>query len=272
MPELPEVETIRRQLAPAISGRTIEAAGGHTSPKFRAATETIGATISSVGRRGKYLLVDLGDARELVIHLGMTGRLRLRSAPFDGDPVQPEPHLRAWWRLEGDELLELIDIRRFGRVAVVPKGEYASLPTLAALGPEPLSPDFTPDGLYRALRRSSVRIKTQLLNQRVVAGVGNIYADEALWESGVDPAARRLSLVRSVALHAALRSVLTLGLANGGTTLRDYRTFTGGAGRNQHSLRCYGRAGQPCQRCGTLLRRRLLDGRATTSCPVCQRR
>jgi formamidopyrimidine-DNA glycosylase len=273
VPELPEVETIRRQLAPVLLGRRIEAAGGHASPKFATASEATGATVAGVRRRGKYLLVDLDHERELVIHLGMTGRIRLRSGG-SGATVgsSADPYLRAWWQLEGDEVLELADIRRFGRVAVVAQGDYASLPTLAALGPEPLTPDFTPDGFYDSLHRSGVRLKTQLLNQRVVAGVGNIYADEALWAGGIDPATRRLSRRRAAALHDALRDVLARGIANGGTTLRDYRTFSGATGRNQHELRCYGRAGQECRRCGTQLRRRLIDGRSTTSCPSCQRR
>ena len=274
MPELPEVETIRRQLAPVLTGRRIEAAAGHPSAKFAAAAQAAGATMRGVRRRGKYLLVDLDDDRELVVHLGMTGRVLLcEAAAAAADARSPwEPYVRAWWRLDGGDLLQLRDIRRFGRVAVVGRGDHTSLPTLAALGPEPLSDDFTPESLYAALRRSGTRIKTQLINQRVVAGVGNIYADEALWASGIDPATRRLSQARSTALHAAVREVLTAGITNGGTTLRDYRAFTGDAGRNQHTLRCYGRAGEPCLRCGVALRRRVIDGRSTTSCPACQRR
>ncbi len=274
MPELPEVETIRRQLGPAVAGRRIQAGGGHPSPKFSAAAHAVGATIGEVRRRGKYLLVDLDRDRELVIHLGMTGRILLRPVERGGggEGPPPDPYLRAWWCLDGGDRLELADIRRFGRVAVVPAGDHRSLPTLAALGPEPLSAAFTPEGLYQAVRRSDVRLKTQLLNQRVVAGVGNIYADEALWVSGIDPATRRLSRNRAAALHEALRDVLAAAIINGGTTFRDYRTFTGDAGRNQHALRCYGRAGLACLRCGSELRRRVIDGRSTTSCPSCQRR
>jgi formamidopyrimidine-DNA glycosylase len=270
VPELPEVETIRRQLAPALTGRRIDAAAGRPSPKFTAAAQAIGSAVTGVRRRGKYLLVDLDVDRELVVHLGMTGRIQLR--PGEGETASPwDPYVRAWWRLDGGDLLQLVDIRQFGRVAVVRRGDHSSLPTLAALGPEPLSDDFTAEAMYLALRRSGVRLKTQLLNQRVVAGIGNIYADEALWASSIDPAARRVSQSRTTALHAAVRAVITAGIANGGTTLRDYRAFTGESGRNQHELRCYGRAGQPCLRCGAPLRRRVLDGRSTTSCPSCQR-
>jgi formamidopyrimidine-DNA glycosylase len=127
-------------------------------------------------------------------------------------------------------------------------------------------------GLWRALRGSRCRIKTQLLSQRPLAGVGNIYADEALWRAGIHPARRTVTRADAGRLLDALRTVLAQGIANGGTTLRDYRTVDGGAGRNQRALGCYGRAGQPCLRCGMELRRSVVDGRGTTHCPGCQRR
>jgi formamidopyrimidine-DNA glycosylase len=266
VPELPEVETIRRQLEPIVRGRQIVAAGGHPSAKFSGAADAAGATILGVQRRGKYLLVGLDDDRELVIHLGMTGRIRLR--PHGG---APDPYVRAWWTL-GAEVLELHDVRRFGRVAVLPAGDHRSLPTLDTLGPEPFDAAFTPERLWDALRASRARIKTQLLSQRPVAGVGNIYADEALWLAGVNPAARRLSRGRTVELHRALLDVLEAGVTNGGTTLRDYRTVDGNTGSNQLHLRCYGRAGEPCERCGEVLSRRMIDGRGTTWCRTCQAR
>ena len=268
MPELPEVETIRRQLEPLLVERRIGRAGGHPSPKFAAAPLAAGKRIAGVDRRGKYLLLPLGgrDGRQtLAIHLGMTGVLRLRPAH---EP--PGRHVRAWWELDG-ERLELNDIRRFGRVAVITGSDHRSMPGLAVLGPEPLDDGFTPVQLYRALRASNRRIKTQLLAQRAVAGVGNIYADEALWQAGINPAVRRLGPARTERLHDAIRQVLAEGIANGGTTLRDYRTVSGEPGSNQLSLRCYGRAGLACPRCGSSLRRRVLDGRGTTWCPTCQR-
>lgn len=269
MPELPEVETIRAALDPLLRGRTIVAAGAHPSAKFSSAPRAVGRTFVAVRRRGKYLLADLeprkpDPAGELIVHLGMTGQLR-PDVPTTG------PHIRAWWRLDDGSTLVFRDIRRFGRIAVVDAGDHRDLPTLAALGPEPFGDDFTPDGLWRGLARSTTRVKTQLLGQRVVAGVGNIYADEALWRAAVRPAARRLGRERAARLHHSLRGALADGLANGGTTLRDYRTVDGGSGRNQHSLACYGRSGLPCLRCGTLLRRSVIDGRGTTSCPTCQR-
>ena len=271
VPELPEVETIRVQLHPRLPGRTIADAGSHPSAKFLPAMDAVGCEISSVGRRGKYLIVALDDASEsgceLVIHLGMTGRLSI--AP---DVDRAHPHLRAWWRLDSREVLALHDVRRFGRVHVVDTGCYETIATLDRLGPEPFSDEFTGDGLWRALSASRRCVKTQLLSQRPVAGVGNIYADEALWLAQINPAVRYVSRPRAGRLADAIRAALTSGLRHGGTTLRDYAALDGSSGRNQHHLRCYGRAGEPCERCGTELRRRIIDARGTTWCPICQRR
>jgi formamidopyrimidine-DNA glycosylase len=220
-----------------------------------------------VRRRGKYLLFGLDDGRELIVHLGMTGRLRLRGPGDEGDP-----YVRAWWRLDDGEVLELRDVRRFGRLAVVEAGDHTAMPTLAKQGPEPWDPVLDDGGLWRNLRRSRARVKTQLLSQRPIAGVGNIYADEGLWLAGVHPSRRTVTRRQADALLAGLREALELGLANGGTTLRDYRAVGGEAGRNRAALRCYGRAGEPCERCGTPLRRSVVDARSTTSCPACQLR
>ena len=265
MPELPEVETVRRQLEPLVVGRRIVEGWGHPSAKFSSAPLAAGPRVDAVGRRGKYLLLALDDGRELVVHLGMTGQLRLRAEAAD-------PYVRAWWALDDGAVLELRDVRRFGRIGVVAAGEYATLPTLAAQGPEPWDAALDDGGLWRALRRSRVRVKTQLLSQRPVAGVGNIYADEGLWRAGIHPGRRRVTRAEADRLLGALRAVLEQGIANGGTTLRDYRTVDGGAGRNQLELGCYGRDGEPCLRCGDELRRSVLDGRGTTHCPTCQPR
>lgn len=263
MPELPEVESVRRQLAPLVVGRRISEGWGHASAKFSAAPQATGASIEAVSRRGKYLLLELDDGQELIVHLGMTGQLRLRPGALD-------PHVRAWWALDDGQVLELRDVRRFGRVAVVPAGAYAALPTLAAQGPEPWDAALDAGGLWRNLRSSRRRIKTQLLSQRPIAGVGNIYADEGLWRAGVHPARRRITRAEAGRLLGELRTVLEQGIANGGTTLRDYRTPDGRPGRNQLELGCYGRAGDPCDRCGTELRRTVVDARGTTHCPTCQ--
>ncbi|HUP75895.1 MAG TPA: bifunctional DNA-formamidopyrimidine glycosylase/DNA-(apurinic or apyrimidinic site) lyase [Acidimicrobiales bacterium] len=265
MPELPEVETIRRQIAPALASKRIVDAWHAPNPKFVSASVVVGRTVQSVSRRGKYLLFALDDDRELIVHLGMTGVVRLRAhATID-------PYVRASWTFADGTILELRDVRQFGRVAAVAAGDYRTLPTLHALGPDPFDPSFTSREFYTALRKSRQRVKTQLLSQRPIAGVGNIYADEALWRARVHAATRRVSEPRARELLAALRAVLAQGIDNGGTTLRDYRSFTGETGSNQHSLDCYGRHGQPCSRCGAVLVRRVYDGRGTTFCSICQR-
>ncbi|MEZ5382854.1 MAG: bifunctional DNA-formamidopyrimidine glycosylase/DNA-(apurinic or apyrimidinic site) lyase [Microthrixaceae bacterium] len=271
MPELPEVETIRLALAPRLAGRSISEAWGHESAKFNQAASATGAQVGTLARRGKYLLADLdlgATPRQLVIHLGMTGVLEMRqpSEPADG------PYVRAWWALDDGTTLVFNDVRRFGRVAVVPSGDHRSLSTLARLGPEPFSDQFTPQHLRSGVAATNRAIKTALLAQHIVAGLGNIYADEALWRAGVDPRRRSgLGSARAQRLHAAIRSALADGLARGGTTLRDYRNLDGGRGTNQHRLEVYGRAGQPCLRCGRTLRSTVLDARTTTWCVGCQR-
>ncbi len=271
MPELPEVETVRVELAPHVVGRRIVEGWGFISPtaKFDQAAAATGATVTALGRRGKYLLASLDDDRELVVHLGMTGGLFVR--PAVDVPESGEAHLRAWWRFDDGNLLAFRDARRFGRVAVVPAGHYESLPTLFAQGPEPLDDAFTPLGFWKALRASDRRMKTQLLSQRPVAGVGNIYADEALWRAAVHPARRRISRAQAFELHTAVREVLAAAIANRGTTLRDYRAPDGSRGDNQFHLDCYGRSGLPCRRCGTVLVHRTYDARTATFCPRCQR-
>jgi len=266
VPELPEVETIRRQLEPRLVGRRITEAAGHPSEKFLPARDVIGAKVDAVARRGKYLIVAMGDGREMVLHLGMTGRLQFAAAgvPSDG-------YVRAWWGLDAGAAPALHDVRRFGRVRVVPAGCYDTIPTLAQLGPEPLGEGFSAEGLWSALRRSTRRVKTQLLSQRPVAGLGNIYADEALWRSGINPAKRRITRAEAGALHAAIGDVLAQAIAHRGTTFRDYRTLAGSGGDNYAHLDCYGHRGEPCRRCGAELRSRVLDARTTTYCPACQR-
>ncbi|MGB3411976.1 MAG: bifunctional DNA-formamidopyrimidine glycosylase/DNA-(apurinic or apyrimidinic site) lyase [Microthrixaceae bacterium] len=291
MPELPEVETIRRQLEPRLVGATITDSWTFGTPKFSDAPLALGSSINSVRRLGKYLLMGLTSAtggeagaepveegseasgpteRELIVHLGMTGRL----AVIDSSAGGPTgfSHIRASWELTGDRTLVFDDVRRFGRIAVVEFGDYRSLPTLFALGPEPFGDSFTPESLREAINGSRRAIKTQLLSQRVVAGVGNIYADEALWLAGVHPRSQRLTWAQAVLLRDEIRNVLRSGIDDGGTTLRNYRDADGGSGSHQERLLCYGRAGQDCRRCGSILRRIVVDARSTTYCPVCQRR
>ena len=278
MPELPEVETVRRQLEPLITGSRIVDAGAHPSARFCDAVEARGHRISRVDRRGKYLLMGLapcdeaGDGtagthsaeRELVMHLGMTGGVHV------GRTLPDDPYTRAWWSLDDDRFLVFRDVRRFGRIAVVARGEHSSLPTLHRLGPEPFDPTLDAATFHAALAVSRRRIKTNLLSQRPIAGLGNIYADESLWRAGISPSARRIGPERAGRLLQAIRDVLTESLANDGTTLRDYRTPAGSTGRNQDHLDCYGRGGEPCHLCGAVLVSRSIDQRTATWCPVCQ--
>ncbi len=277
MPELPEVETIRRQLEPLVRGAVVTDARAHRSPKFSSAPEAIGSTITGIGRRGKYLILGLTDEepgystpdhvsgdQELIVHLGMTGALHVDDVPPD------DPYERASWDLADGRTLWFRDIRRFGRIAVVATGDHRSLPTLHHIGPEPFDPFLDGPRFHRSLAASRRRVKTQLLSQRPIAGVGNIYADEALWRSGIHPGARRVGPTRAEALLGHLRDVLTEALDHGGTTLRDYRAPDRSSGRNQFRLDCYGRAGRPCRRCDTPLNSRELDQRTATWCPTCQ--
>ena len=306
MPELPEVETIRRQLDPLLRNCSIVNAWAFDSPKFTQAHDAVGSRLGGVRRRGKYLLMDLDSPtakRELIVHLGMTGRLSVSSNALDQDTlhdpksrqnqntqvsspqnswaesaaVDPDDssslrHLRAVWTLDDGRCLYFDDVRRFGRIAVVAAAEHHSLATLAALGPEPFDDSFTPEYLRMQINSSKRCIKTQLLAQRVVAGLGNIYVDEALWRSQVHPSAKRLTVKQSKKLRDDICDVLNAAIDNGGTTLRNYRDAAGATGSNQRYLDCYGRAGQDCLRCGSTLKRIVIDARATVYCPRCQKR
>ena len=268
MPELPEVESVRRQLSPRITGRRIVAVSAAPQARFSAVEAAAGHRIGDLRRRGKYLLADLGGGLELVAHLGMTGSFRFRGG---ADGWRPDAYVRATFTLD-DAVLDFRDVRRFGTLAVVPEGDYRGLATLAALGPEPLSDDFDPVRFAASLAATRMPVKPWLLTQRPVAGVGNIYADEALWRARINPAARRVGRLRALALWTAVREVLAEAIEREGTTFRDYRMVNGESGRNADFLVAYGQAGRPCPRCGTPLRKKVLGGRGTTSCPVCQRR
>ena len=267
VPELPEVESVRRQLAPKLTGRRVLAVSVTPQLRFHDVEAATGRTIERVWRRGKYLLAALDDDHELVMHLGMTGAFRFRSDPG----WQPDAYVRATFTLD-DDVLDFRDVRRFGTLAVVPAGDYRSLATLAMLGPEPLSDDFDPDAFAAALARTTMPVKPFLLTQRPVAGVGNIYADEALWRARINPRARRVGRARAHALWRAIREVLAEAIEREGTTFRDYQMVNGESGRNADFLVAYGQSGRPCPRCGTALVKTVLGGRGTTYCPRCQRR
>lgn len=269
MPELPEVETVRRELEPWLEGRTIRRArraDAPPGPKYAGLERADGQRIEGVRRRGKFLLLPLSGGDELIVHLGMTGRISAE---------RPEDHVRVVLDLSGRTRRQLFfqDTRRFGRFMVVAANDYASLPTLASLGPEPLEASFTSDVLAAALKKSRAPIKALVMSQRAVAGVGNIYTDEALWRARIHPAcpANRVSSAKVRALHEAIVHLLTAAIALRGTTFSDYRTVDGERGGFADLLKTYGRSGQPCARCGAALRRMVLAQRGTSFCPRCQR-
>lgn len=277
MPELPEVESVRRQLAPELTGRRVLDVWWDAHPHARLSDLDLlaGRRIEAVRRRGKFLLCPLdpdpdGDELELVLHLGMTGSFRFvpADAPDDGGIT----HVRVRAVLDDGRALLFRDPRRFGRASVVPAGDYVDrVPTLATLGPEPLSDAFDREAFAAALARTSGTVKARLLDQRLVAGVGNIYADEALWLARIHPASRRVGRERAHRLHAAIREVLTAAIEREGTTFRDYQMVNGESGRNADFLMAYGQADLPCTRCGTPMVRSVVAQRGTTHCPRCQR-
>jgi formamidopyrimidine-DNA glycosylase len=262
MPELPEVESVRRQLDPALRGRQIVKVWSDVQRRFLQPERLAGHTVLAVGRRGKFLICPLDGRLELVMHLGMTGVLHFGLA---------DDYTRARLTLDDGRELVFRDVRRFGGLAVVTAGVYDALPTLAKLGPEPLSEEFDPDRFARQLAATRAPVKPYLLTQRPVAGVGNIYADEALWLARIHPASRRVGRRRALDLHTAIREVLEQAIAREGTTFRDYRMVNGDSGRNAGFLIAYGQAGLPCPGCGTPLKKIFLGGRGTTFCPTCQR-
>ncbi len=284
MPELPEVESVRRQLAPALAGRRVVAVwwDPHPQQRFSDVGLVEGLVVGAVGRRGKYLVcpllpgpdVDVADAPlELVLHLGMTGSFRFEPSTGDHTPTsEAARHVRARFVLDDGTDLVFRDPRRFGRVSVVPAGRYEGVvPTLVTLGPEPLSDAFDADRFAAALAATTSTVKAALLGQRLVAGVGNIYADEALWRARIHPASRRVGRARARALHAAVREVIAGAIEREGTTFRDYQMVNGQSGRNADFLAAYGQEGRPCQRCGTPMRKTVVAQRGTTYCPRCQR-
>jgi formamidopyrimidine-DNA glycosylase len=280
MPELPEVESVRRQLAPELTGRRIEAVwwDPHPQQRFSDVDLAVGCRVLEVSRRGKFLLVPLvspaaDEELELILHLGMTGSFRFAPADAARTPEQDAAeHVRARFTLDDGRELRFRDPRRFGRVSVVPAGEYAGrVPTLATLGPEPLSDAFDAARFAHGLARTQAPVKAALLGQRLVAGVGNIYADEALWRARIYPASRRVGRARALVLRDAIRDVLTEAIEREGTTFRDYQMINGESGRNADFLDAYGQGDRPCSRCGTPLRRTVIAQRGTTYCPRCQR-
>lgn len=273
MPELPEVETVRRAIAPVLEGATIEGATIEDPRLTRpfdpaiVASELAGEGVLAVDRRGKYLIVRFVSGRSLVVHLRMTGSFR--HAPRGLLP--PDPHARAVLRLDNGSDVMYRDVRRFGTWDLLGPGELDGY-LAPRLGPEPSDRRLTAAALGRRLAGRRAPIKSVLLDQGVLAGLGNIYADEALWHSRIHPLREggSLTAVEHRALLRAVRKALALGIARQGATLRDYARPDGSAGSMQDEFRAYGREAEPCDRCGVPLTRIVVGGRSTTFCSACQ--
>jgi formamidopyrimidine-DNA glycosylase len=274
VPELPEVETIRAQLAPLLEGRRFERVS-ILDPRLtrphdprEVVVELEGEDVAALERRGKYLVVRFETDRALLIHLRMTGSLH--HAPAGS--LEADPYRRAVVTLDNGSDVAYRDVRRFGTWLLLEPGELE--PYLAVKnGPEPLGRGFTTRFLHERLSSRKAPIKAALLDQRTVAGLGNIYVDEALWQARLHPHRPGGSLADDElrAVHRGIRQALKRGIARQGATLRDYRTPDGGSGSMQHEFRVYGREGEPCPRCGTPIEKTRAGGRGTWYCPSCQR-
>lgn len=271
MPELPEVETITRGLRARLTGARIAAVEQRRADlRFpmpeRLASRLVGRRVQGFTRRAKYILAALDDGWTLLLHLGMAGRLVL-----DGPPRGPHEHLTL--RFADGTFLRLVDPRRFGAVDLWPSDRLAEHPLLRGLGIEPLAPEFDAVVLREILRGRRTPLKSALMDQRLVVGIGNIYANEALFRARLSP--RRLALTvgaeRAARLAEAIRAVLEAAIAKGGTSLRDYVQANGELGSFQNDFLVYDRAGEPCPACGRPIRRIVLAGRASYFCPGCQR-
>lgn len=270
MPELPEVETTVRGLQPVLDGRRLVRVETRRADLRRAFPVDLrqrltGATVTGFGRRAKYGLIETDRDDVMIFHLGMSGRWRI-----DPSEIGTHDHLI----LETDEgrILALCDPRRFGSVDLVTREGLGDFPAFKALGPEPLGADFTASYLALAIADRLAPIKALLLDQRIVAGLGNIYVCEALNMAGIEPARAggQIAKVRLAKLVIAIRDVLASAIEAGGSTLRDYARPDGELGYFSKQWRVYGREGEPC-RCGTVIERRPEGGRSTFFCPKCQR-
>jgi formamidopyrimidine-DNA glycosylase len=272
MPELPEVETIRRDLTPRIVGRTVaEAWVSPDAPKLvqdepadAFCRRLAGRRIQELDRRGKYLLVRLEGGLTWIVHLRMTGSFIHTREGWAG-----ERFLRARFRLDDGAELCYLDLRKLGTMWLVEDESKV----VGKLGPEPLGEAFGPRELHRLLAKRSAPVKAVLLDQGAIAGIGNIYADEALFEAGIRPSkqARRLSRVAAERLHQAVRKVLAEALEDRGSSFRDYVDAEGEQGMHQLRVKVFRRTGGPCYVCGTAIKRVRVGGRSTHYCPKCQR-
>ncbi len=283
MPELPEVETVRRGLLPAMEGGTIARAEARRPDlrwplPERLAERLEGQRVLALRRRSKYLLADLSSGETLLVHLGMSGRILISGAvqgSFHHDHPAPAKHDHVVIDMAEGPRITFNDPRRFGAMDLFATGDAEDHWLLAALGPEPLGNGFHEDYLVERLRGRNMPVKSALLDQRVVAGLGNIYVCEALHRAGIDPRrkAGRIAAPRLRALVPVIREVLHEAIAAGGSSLRDYRQADGDLGYFQHSFRVYDREGAPCPTpgCPGTIARIVQAGRSTFHCPKCQR-
>ena len=270
MPELPEVETTRRALEPYLLNRTLLGVHHSDPGKYRNTLDAIGRRVTALERRGKYLIFRLEDDLDVIVHLKMTGGFRF---PETGRRFLEPPRFERL-RLETDlGEVSYVDARRFGFWEVIPRNAWAHIAALASMGPEPLGDDFKLEPFALNMAKIS-RVKPALLSQKPVAGVGNIYADESLWQAKIHPEAGRLSKAQSKRLHTAIRAVMARALEAGGSTLSDnsYQQPDGNPGYFQLEHAVYDRAGRACKRCGTPIEKYWLAGRGTHFCPQCQKR
>ncbi len=286
MPELPEVETVRRGLQPALEGaRLVRVQARRPDLRFPLPEGFVqrltGARVDKLERRAKYLLARLDRGDTLVIHLGMTGRFEIegadRSKPgvFRNETSTEDKHAHVVFETDAGRRITFFDPRRFGYMDLIPTEALERHPWFAGLGPEPLGPDFSTDHLEKAFAGKIQNVKSTLLDQRIVAGLGNIYVCEVLFRARISPftAAGRISRMRLERLVEAVREVLKEAIEAGGSTLRDYAGADGALGYFQHRFRVYGREGEPCVApgCNAVVRRTVQAGRSTFYCPSCQR-
>ena len=283
MPELPEVETVRRGLAPAMEGRRVLAAELRRPDlrwpfPERMAERLTGQQVLQLRRRSKYILADLSSGESLLIHLGMSGRMLVSGAMpgvFHHDHPAPAKHDHVVLDMEGGARITFNDARRFGAMDLMPTEAAAGHWLLRDLGPEPFGNNFSEDYLVARLKGRAMPVKAALLDQRIVAGLGNIYVCEVLHRAGIDPrrAAGRIAAARVAALVPLIRQVLAEAIEAGGSSLRDYRQAGGELGYFQHAFRVYDREGAPCSTpgCTGTVARVVQSGRSSFFCPTCQR-
>jgi len=277
MPELPEVESLRQILLRSVIGRKITGARIGRLPLRRKAIarfggRIVGRTIRHVDRRAKYLIFDLDGDDIILVHLGMSGSVTVRPTDFDSSEFDPR-HDHIVFQLDNDSRLVYNDPRRFGIVKLVRRELLPAMPELKGLGPEPLSSDFNADYLANRARGRKASIKNLLMDQRIVAGVGNIYASEILFQAGVRPTRRAGRLKRDEIERVARYTPLILSAAidGRGTTFRNYRDSEGRPGTFADRLQVYGREGEKCYRCSTLIKNVIVGQRASFFCPQCQK-